>query len=367
MVGTVMTTVEATGIIYSANSVVTTANVFNNFPAGGALLRVFVGAYDDTLPLQAFEFPATLSTYTIPANGTTPPTAPLSNIVIPSQFVKDSSAFDIAAVKLPMGPQFMFNFSNPEIAIANFPTSTPIASEPLFAVAYGNQNPGGPNFPLLKFAKLNLKRNTLCAQNLTGNGVTRRFTYGQNFCMQSPVNASAAFEGVCGQDIGGAIVRTTEINTNGSYYEVVGLISYANDSTTCNPTKPVPVIVSYLATYQAGFFNPVLGTLAAAGNKQNPASNPNSPRGNFFCGDGILQGSEDCEFTTPETSGCCNTDLCQFQAPDTFCSPGKNATALDRCLTKFRCSRNGECARRFRNGRKCPNGFCLRGVCQPNA
>jgi hypothetical protein len=365
------TSQQATGIIYSATSVITTANVFNNFPAGGAELTVEVGAFDTKQPIQFFSFPATVGTYVLPVNGSTPPTPPTNLIVIPSLFVKGASAYDVAIVRLPTGAGNTFDFSNNEIAIANFPTSSAIPSESLYAVAYGNQAPDVGTFPVLKFTQMFLKKSNKCKGNLTAAGVAGLFNANQHFCVQSKdiSKTNGTFEGVCKLDIGGALVRTDDATKITTYYEVLGLISYANDTTTCNVAARTPAIVVYLFWFQDTFFTPILGSLTAAGNKQDKTKNPNSAKGNFICGNGKIDTSyEKCDPATPASQPCCNQWICAFKPAGKKCgTAAENNATKNVCLTKKICDNNGTCAARPRDqGKKC-NGKktqCRDGVCK---
>jgi len=318
---------------------------------------------------------ATVGLYAIPPNGTAGPPIPNTLIIIPSQFVRLSSSYDVAIVRLPNGPNNFFNFTaGNNVSIANFPTSTPLRSEPIFAVAFGNQNPGGPLFPVLKVSRTNLKRNSICTANLTTAGITR-FNASINFCVSSktvPTTSNATFEGVCGKDIGGAIVRTADItNPITSYYEVLGLISYANDTTTCNQAAPVPVIVIYIWPYVNGFFGPILGSLSDVGNKFNAALNPNSKRGNFICGNQVKEGIEQCDPTTTDTEGrkCCDEDSCAYRFVSVLCEP--KVGKPNKCLQRFRCTRGGVCQKSNKTitNKPCPigtnekGGICSNGVC----
>ena len=375
--GTTPVTYQATGIIYSNNSIITTANVFNNFPAGGAVLTIGAGAFDLTQAAQVISFNASVSRYNYVANGTTPAPVPANaTIVLPTPFVAGSSSDDIAVVRIPAPATF--DFSSPEIKIANFPTSSAIPSETIYAVAYGNQGPNSPVFPGLKFARLRLKQNNRCTRSLTANNVTRPFNPVQNFCVASqlPNATNGTFNGVCASDVGGAIVRDGDITSPNNYYEVLGLISYAGDNTTCNPNSPAPVIVSYLSVYYNGFISPILGTLAAAGNGQNATANPNSGKGNFVCGNGVIDTSyEKCEGATNQ---CCNPWTCSFRTNKAKCNRPLANTTINRCLTRGQCF-NGVCVQTPRPNRKkscagkntkCVNGVCNRcisGTCTPIA
>jgi hypothetical protein len=366
LVGNVTQTYIATGIIYSVNSVITTANVFNKFPTTGGVLSVSVGASDSNLPLQFFQFNATIGLYTIPTNGATPPATPPNEIILPSQFVQNSSTWDIAIIRVPSPAAF--NFSSFEVGIANFPTSSPLPTDTLYAVAYGNQNPGGPTFPELKFTRMFLKYNNKCVANFSANGVNRPFNFSQNFCVQSRVNASANFEGVCAKDIGGALVRTGDVSNTSAYYEVLGLISYANDITTCNAVNPVPAIIIYLSIYQNNFFTPILGSLASVGNKQNPALNTNSGKGNFICGNGKIDTVfEKCDPTDPTANLCCNPNTCAYRPSGYYCGPKpKPGDKPNKCLTRLICDNNGTCATRNKPGNRRCNGRntrCVNGAC----
>jgi len=281
-------------------------------------------------------------------------------VIIPSQWVAGSSAYDIAIIRLPPGPQ-VFNFAA-GASIANFPTSAPQFGNTLYAIAFGNQNPGGPTFPALKFTTMYTKRNAFCAANLTANGVTQTVNFSYNFCVQSQVNPSGTLEGVCGKDIGGALTRTADITNPNSYYEVVGLISYANDVTTCSATNPVPVVVSYLSVYQNGFFTPILGSLAAVGNKQNASANVKSINGtNFICGNGIVEGNEQCDPLPGVSAPCCSV-TCVFRAVDSFCGANDSNTT---CVSKNRCTAAGVCTTHTKQGKKCgKHQTCIAGVCK---
>jgi len=279
-------------------------------------------------------------------------------VIIPSQWVAGSSSYDIAIIRLPPGPQ-VFNFTT-GASIANFPTSAPVFGNTLYAIAFGNQNPGGPTFPALKFTKVLTKRSALCAANLTSNGVTQKVNFTYDFCVQSQVNASGSFEGVCGKDIGGALTRTGDITNANSYYEVVGLISYANDVTTCSATNPVPIVASYLSVYQTGFFTPILGSLAAVGNKQNATANTKSANGNSICGNGIVEGNEECDPLPGVSAPCCSV-TCVFRAVDSFCGANANTT----CVSKLRCTSAGVCKTHTKQGKKCgKRQTCIAGVCK---
>jgi hypothetical protein len=327
-------------------------------------LTIAVGAFELAQALQVFTFTASVGTYAVAPNGTTPPPAPTTPILVPSQFTKGSSNYDIAIIRLPA--PMAFNLTSTEIKIANFPTSSPIPSENLFAVAYGNQNPLGPSFPQLKFAQVFLKKNNLCASNLTGNNVTVAFNASSNFCIQSKIAAqtNGTFNGVCGLDIGGAIVRDLDITNPNDYYEVVGLISYADDATTCNSVAPVPAIITYLSVYQNGFITPIAGSLAANNNGQNATLNPNSAKGNFVCGNGIVEASEKCEGTA---NRCCNPNTCAWRQAGFYCgAKPKPTTKPNKCVTRLICDSTGGCATHNKTGnRKCAgkNTKCVSGVC----
>lgn len=370
---------RATGIIYSATSVITTANVFNKFPAGApggppvpTPISISVGAFDSSLPVSNFLFNATIGKYQILPAGQPAGPIPADLIIIPQQFVQGSSTWDLAIIRLPAGASF--NFSNPEIGIANFPTSSPIRTENLWAVAYGNQNPGGDTFPVLKFARMWLKDNDKCAANLTGAGVTRPFNFSQNFCVQSKAVAAgsgASFQGVCAKDIGGALVRSVDITNKTAYYEVIGLISWTSDNFTCNPVKPVPAIMIYLSIYVDNFFTPILGSLATVGNKQNPALNPNSAKKNFICGNGVVESpAETCDPAGNQAaSPCCDTSSCNFKLGGTFCGPRPKTGKPNKCQTRMICDVSHTCQVRIKPNTKKPCGgkgsktTCVNGQC----
>lgn len=327
-------------------------------------MTVGAGAYDLTQAAQVINFNANVGRYPIVANGTTPPALPAAQILLPTNFAAGSSNYDLAVVRIPAPG---FNLTHPEIKIANFPTSSPIPSETLFAVAYGNQGPGGLVFPILKFASIKLKKNNLCTAALTAAGVSRTLNTSQSFCVQSQsANATNnTFNGICGSDIGGAIVRDGDITNPSNYYEVVGLISYAGDNTTCNTNTRVPAIISYLSFFYSGFISPIAGTLQQAGNQQNPASNPNSARGNSICGNGIVEGLEKCEGST---NLCCNPNLCSFRSNNYKCARPRNGT-INRCKTRGQCF-DGVCVQTNRPNRKIPcdgkRSKCVDGVCVKN-
>jgi hypothetical protein len=357
---------SATGIIYSRTSVVTTANVFVNFPAAGAQLTIAVGASDLGQATQVLTFAATKGLYSVLPDGTTTgPAPPPDLILVPTQFVAGGSAFDIATIKLPGGSTFT---ASSDIVVGNFPTSSPLPSDSLYAVAYGNQNPGGPIFPRLKFTQMFLKRGNKCQKALAGSNVTRPFTFSSNFCIASKKPAQSeggVFGGVCARDIGGAIIRTSDITNAAAYYEVIGLISWSNDLNTCDSTNPIPAIVVYLSVYTNNFIVPILGSLQAAGNGQNPANNPNAAKGNFICGNGKIDTPyEKCD---DNTNKCCNTWTCAFKFAGLYCGATKpaNATKPNKCQTRQICDNDGLCAvRPKKEGLPCGKGKkCLSGVC----
>jgi hypothetical protein len=357
---------SATGIIYSSTSIVTTANVFTNFPAAGAQVTIAVGAADLGQSTQVLTFPATKGLYAVVPDGTTPPPPPTDLILVPTQFVAGGSAFDIATIKLPAGSTFT---ASPEIKVGNFPTSSPLPNENLYAVAYGNQNPGGPVFPKLKFTRMFLKKGNKCQKALAGSNITRPFTFTSNFCVQSQKavdSPGGTFGGVCARDIGGALIRTGDITNPADYYEVLGLISWSNDLNTCNAANPTPAIIVYLSVYTNNFIVPILGSLQAAGNGQNPALNPNSGKGNFICGNNKIDTPyEKCD---DNTNRCCNIWTCAFRFSGVYCGTTKpfNSTKPNKCQTRQICDNDGLCAvRPKKEGLPCAKGGkkCVSGVC----
>jgi hypothetical protein len=366
-------TYQSTGIIYSTTAIITTANVFNNYPPTGAQITIGAGAYDLTQATQVITFPGNvIGKYALVANGTTAPAPPANtNILVPTTFTPGSSNDDIAVIIIPAGATGGPLTFGPEIQIANFPTSSLIPSETIFAVAYGNQGAGSPVFPQLKYAPMKLMQSNRCKAKSNATGVSKTVNTAQQFCVSSqlPADTNNTFNGVCASDIGGAIVRDGDITNVTNYYEVIGLISYAGDNTTCNPNAPSPVFVTYLSVYYSSFISPLAGTLAAAGNKQNAALNPNSGKGNFICGNGIVEGPyEKCEGAT---NACCNPWTCAFRPGGFFCGPRpKNGTAINKCLTRPHCNGNpinGQCVQTPKKGKKKPcagkGTRCLNGVC----
>jgi hypothetical protein len=363
----VLVSQQNTGIIYNQNAVITTAKTFDNFPAGGANLTIAVGAYEVNNPTAFFTYFATIGRYQVPTdNTTTPPTAPTELINIPTQYTPGATNFDIAIVRLQ--PPSVFAFNN-VVKIANFPTSSPIQADALFAVAYGNQGPGSITFPTLKFAQMFFKKPVLCQNALSNASVAATFNRNQHFCVQSQDLTKTAniFEGVCSLDVSGAIVRTSDITNSTIYYEVVGLITYAADTTTCDKDKRVPAIIIYLSYFQDKFFTPILGSLAANNNGQDPAQNPNSFQGNFICGNGILEGPERCDIgsAAPSTFPCCAANTCTFKPQGKLCESKANKTK-NVCLTRLRCKEDGSCTATPRDqGKKCAGKqtACRSGVC----
>jgi hypothetical protein len=94
--------------------------------------------------------------------------APTDQVVIPTQYVPGSTSNNIAVVKFPANT---FNLADPEIKIANFPTSSPLFKDPLYAVAYGNQAPDQATLPVLKYAKLNLAKPSVCQDFLANTSL----------------------------------------------------------------------------------------------------------------------------------------------------------------------------------------------------
>jgi len=364
---------QFSGIIYSSSAVITSASNFDAFPATGADVTVNVGAFQTFLFRQQFvQAAATIAKYDAVAGGA----VPISYIYVPTQYAAGNNDFNIAVVGINT-TQGTFNFTDPLIAIANFPTSSLRQGDNVNAVAYGNLAPNQTTFPTLKWSTLNKQLNSKCAQNLSDAGITG-YSWGYNFCVQSTPLAQTGgiFEGVCAGDIGGAIVRSKNILNATNYYEVIGLISYADDVNTCDSSKRAPILVNYLAVYQAGFFTPIAGSLSVVGNKQDASKNPNAADGNFFCGNGVVEAntSEKCDFLTNEIYNCCNNDLCHFARPKKLC--GTNAATNQTgkaCQTKFRCNgKTGECASTpKRNTKGClisgAAGTCKDGTCVASA
>jgi hypothetical protein len=359
---------RGTGIIYSGVSLITTANSFNNFPVGGGVLRITAGVTDINLPKYIYDYNATMGTFSVVTPGTPPP----NDIIVPVEFVKGSSAYDIAIVKLPPGKTF--NLADPQdlVKIANFPTSGILPSDPLFVAAFGNQNVGGPTFPVLKYTRLFLTKKSKCNALFSRLGVTRTFNFAQNFCIRSKINATF-FEGVCSLDYGGAIIRTADITSiqNGTttpkaYYEVVGLLSYASDL-TCNNLDPAPALGIYLHIYQDNFFTPILGSLATIGNGGDPAKNPDGKNGLFVCGDNKVTGLfEKCDPAAQSSDPCCNLNTCTYRFPGDFCgTKPKNGTAVNRCVTRLICDQFGACGVHNKpDGKRCgKRSHCVAGSC----
>jgi hypothetical protein len=336
-----------TGLIYSATSVITTASFFDNFPTGGANVSVVVGAPTINSGKQGFLVAGTVGKYQVAAAGGTPGAPPTNPFIIPTQYVAGQSTYDIAIIRLGAGQTITFDA---EVAIGNFPTSSPEPSDVLYAVAYGNQAPGSQTFPPLKFTRMFWNMPAQCEKLLNAASVNR-YDRSQHFCLRSkPAAQTATYQGVCRLDVGGPVVRSENIRDATSYYEVVGLISYADD---CDAAKRLPAVIIYLAFFQDNFFTPILGSLETVGNGQDAEQNPRAEdKGNFFCGNGIIERGEKCEFTSKADAKakCCSYNLCNFKKGG---KPCKAKVANDPCLTQFICDGQGGCARQPKESANC--------------
>jgi len=115
--------------------------------------------------------------------------------------------------------------------------------------------------------------------------------------------------------------------------------------------------------------------LTSVGNKQDAKKNINSAKGNFICGNGVIDSAyEKCDPAVPANEPCCNRWICSWKPSGKKCgTAAENNATVNVCLTKKICDQlDGTCAARPRDVKKgktcggkgttCRDGLCKKCI-----